>query len=296
MNHLDLVKLTALMEHTSGRTDVMIGLIDGPILMQHPDLTGEHVRELPGEVPGTCTQAKDPACRHGTFVAGILSARRTSPAPAICPGCTLLVRPIFMATLSEGEQTPQATPDALATAIIDCVRAGARLLNLSLGLAQPSSTGLRALEEALDYAAKRNVLVLVAAGNQGTIGSSPLTRHPCVVPVIAYDLQGRPMSLSNLGSSIGRRGVGAPGDHVTSLGTEGEPLTLGGTSVAVPFVTGTSALLWSAFPAATAAEVRLAINTGAAAQRRKSIVPPLLDAWAAYQVLLTIYEGGESYA
>jgi hypothetical protein len=44
------------------------------------------------------------------------------------------------------------------------------------------------------------------------------------------------MRESNLGGSIGRRGLGAPGDGVTSLGTGGEPLTLGGTSVAAPFV------------------------------------------------------------
>ena len=45
---LALVKLTALMERTSGRPDVKIGLIDGPVLTQHPDLAGEHLREIPG--------------------------------------------------------------------------------------------------------------------------------------------------------------------------------------------------------------------------------------------------------
>ena len=94
------------------------------------------------------------------------------------------------------------------------------------------------------------------------------------------------MNESNLGSSIGRRGLTAPGDAITSLGAEGQPLTLGGTSVAVPFVTGTIALLWSEFPAATAAQIKLAI-TQASAPRRASVVPPLLDAAAAYQSLLT---------
>jgi len=42
---------------------------------------------------------------------------------------------------------------------------------------------------------------------------------------------------------------------VTSLGSEGRPLTLGGTSVATPFVTGAIALLWSEFPAASAAQI-----------------------------------------
>jgi hypothetical protein len=54
--------------------------------------------------------------------------------------------------------------------------------------------------------------------------------------------------------------------------------------VAVPFVTGTIALLWSAFPAATAADVKLAV-TQAQISRQKTVVPPLLDAEAAYHVL-----------
>ncbi len=146
--------------------------------------------------------------------------------------------------------------------------------------------GEQSLEEALNLAVRRGVLVVVAAGNQGTLGSSAITRHPWVIPVVACDLRGRPLNESNLGSSIGRRGLCAPGDAITSLSAEGPPLTLGGTSVAVPFVTGTIALLWSEFPAATAAHIKLAMSQ-TAAPRRASVVPPLLDAATAYQVLLT---------
>ncbi len=94
------------------------------------------------------------------------------------------------------------------------------------------------------------------------------------------------MNESNLGNSVGRRGLRAPGGDITSLGTAGKPLTMGGTSVATPFVTGAIALLWSAFPRATAAEVKFAINQ-TYAPRRAAVVPPLLNAWAAYQFLVT---------
>ena len=209
---------------------------------------------------------------------GVLSA------PAICPDCTLLIRPIFTETTSGRERLPSATPQELAAAIIECIDAGARVINLSLALAQPSSKGERLLEQALDRAVKRGVIVVAAAGNQGALGSSAITRHPWVIPVVACDVAGRPMNDSNLGGSIGRRGLSAPGDGVTSLGAEGRPLTLGGTSVAAPFVTGTIALLWSEFPIATAAQVKLAV-TQASKPRRASVVPPLLDAAAAYQTL-----------
>jgi subtilisin family serine protease len=283
---LDLVKLKALMQRTSGSPEVKIGLVDGPVVTQHPDLAGEHLREIPGKNGGSCNQANSAACLHGTFVAGILSAKRTSPAPAICPSCTLLIRPIFAEATSGSEHMPSATPEELAAAIIECIDAGARVINLSLALEQPSTKGEQALEEALNQAVRRGVIVVAAAGNQGTLGSSAITRHPWVIPVVACDMRGRPVNESNLGSSIGWRGLRAPGDSITSLGSEGQSLTFSGTSVAVPFVTGAIALLWSEFPAAAAAQIKLSI-TQTATPRRASVVPPLLDAAAAYQILST---------
>ena len=132
---------------------------------------------------------------------------------------------------------------------------------------------------------QRGVIVVAAAGNQGTLGSSAITRHHWVIPVVACDLRGRPMKESNLGGSIGRWGLSAPGDAITSLSADGQPLTLRGTSVAVPFVTGAIALLWSEFRTATAAQIKHAI-THASLSRRASVFPPLLDAAAAYQFLL----------
>ncbi len=286
MTPLELVKLTGLMGRTGGNPTVKIGLIDGPVAAQHPDLVSEYLRDISGNNGAACTQASSTACLHGTFVAGILSAKRNSPAPAICPDCTLLIRPIFTEAISGREQMPSATPLELATAIRECIDAGARVINLSLSLAQPSTKGEQALEAALNWAISHGVIVVAAAGNQGTLGSSAITRHPWVIPVVACDIRGRPMNDSNLGGSIGKRGLRAPGDDITSLGTEGESLALGGTSVAVPFVTGTIALLWSEFPAATAAQIQLAV-TQASVARRAAVVPPLLNAEAAFQSLLT---------
>jgi subtilisin family serine protease len=265
---------------------VTIGLIDGPVVMDHPELANQHIREIPGNGSGACTQANSTACLHGTFVAGILSAKRGSAAPAICPNCTLLVRPIFAETTAANGEMPSATPEKLAQAILDCIDAGARVLNMSAALAQPSMKNERTLEEALDQAARRGVIVVAAAGNQGTLGSTAITCHPWVIPVVGYDLQGRPMNHSNLGNSIGRRGLGAPGDRITSLGAEGEPLTFGGTSAAAPFVTGAIALLWSEFSNVSATAIKLAI-TQPYSRRRNTVVPPLLDAWMSYQSLLT---------
>jgi subtilisin family serine protease len=219
---------------------------------------------------------------HGTFIAGILSAKRNSPAPAICPDCTLLIRPIFAEMTSGSEHIPRATSQELAAAIVECINAGAQVINLSLALAQSSIKGEQALDEAIHQAIRYGVIVVAAAGNQGTLGSSAITRHPWVIPVVACNLAGRPMNESNLGGSIGRRGLSAPGDGITSLGADGQPLILSGTSVAAPFVTGAIALLWSEFPTASAGQIKLAV-TQAGVPRRASVVPPLLDAMAALQ-------------
>jgi subtilisin family serine protease len=286
MDPLDLVNLTKLMQVAGGgRREVAIGLIDGPVATNHSDLVAENIRDISDLHSGTCTQADSFACTHGTFVAGILCAKKGSPAPAICPNCTLLVRPIFAETNSGKADMPKATPEELATAIVETIEAGARVVNLSAALASPSSKGERKLEEALDQALRRGVIVVAAAGNQGTVGSSAISRHPWVIPVVGCDLRGNPMSYSNLGSSIGLRGLRAPGDGITSLGADGKPRTFGGTSAAAPFVTGAIALLYSAFPKGSAAQIKLAVTQAFAA--RRTIVPPLLDAWAAYQTLAT---------
>jgi subtilisin family serine protease len=284
---LDLVKLSQVMELTTGRADIMVGLIDGPVAISHFDFAGGNICEVPGKA-AACAQATSAACLHGTFVAGILSAKRGSPAPAICPNCTLIVCPVFAEAVAGNLESPSAEPEELAAAILECIDAGARVINLSLALMRSSAQAKRALLQALDHAARQGVIIVAAAGNQGTVSSTVITAHPWVIPVAACDLRGRPLNQSNLGHSIGRHGLRAPGEQITSLGSEGEPLILGGTSAAAPFVTGAIALVWSQFPSASTADLCLAFIR-AHARARPNVTPPLLNAWAAYQLMLATH-------
>ena len=97
----DLVNLRQLMSLTSGRSEIVVGMVDGPVALDHPDLAQTNIQELPGKTGAACAQISSAACVHGTFVAGILSAKRGSAAPAICPDCTLLVNPVFSEGPSE---------------------------------------------------------------------------------------------------------------------------------------------------------------------------------------------------
>lgn len=85
MNPLELVRLPALMQRTSGRSETLIALIDGPVLMNRPDLWTSNVRHLGSPLPATCAQPTSWVCMHGTFVAGVLSAKRGTPALGAVP-------------------------------------------------------------------------------------------------------------------------------------------------------------------------------------------------------------------
>ncbi len=61
MKHLDLVKPIALMELTSGQPEIMVGLLNGPVATNHPDLEREHIRQIPGSICGACRPNR-PTC------------------------------------------------------------------------------------------------------------------------------------------------------------------------------------------------------------------------------------------
>src|SRR5579864_45239 len=125
MEPLELVKLIPLMQRTGGTALLKVALIDGPVAMDHPDLSGQNIQPVTGKHAAICSTASSVACIHGTFVAGMLSAKRGSAAAAICPGCTLLVRPIFPETAATNGDMPSAQPEELALAIVEMVNAGA---------------------------------------------------------------------------------------------------------------------------------------------------------------------------
>jgi len=205
----------------------------------------------------------------------------------MCPGCSLVVAPIFG---TAEDLSPRTTEAALAEAICALVDSNVHVINLSASYAYPTPNSNPALGAALDYAAVRDVPVIAAAGNQATIGTSQITRHPAVLPVIAADDAGRPLATSNLSATVGRRGLAAPGSNITSIKATGGTLTWTGTSVAAPFVTATVALLRSIFPSASGIQTRMAVS-GLASKRRRMFMPPRLDAAAAFEALLVQQSG-----
>jgi subtilisin family serine protease len=259
--------------------------------MGHPGLEGQLIHEVPGSHSAACSRRESDACRHGTFVAGILLANEHFSPAGLCPNCTLLIRPVFSERSAQNGHSPKASQRELGEAVLACINAGVHVINLSLTQATALTVEACELRAALDSAARAGVLVVAAAGNEAVIGGSAITRHPWVIPVAACDLVGRPLDQSNLGNSIARNGLSAPGDRITGLGPNGTSQTISGTSAAAPFVTGTIALLLSEFPHIRSADLRFAI-THSSGKRPNQLTPPLLDAWSVYrQIGSTYYQG-----
>ena len=289
MDPLIQTRLHSLMKLSSGNPDITIGVIDGPVDFSHAAFNGSKIRTVKDSQIGACKNANDIACTHGTFIAGILCARRGLAAPAICPDCEILLNTIFREGAKNASSndiiSPSATPEELSNAIIETIDAGAKIINLSLGLSSSSLTSYDNLQEAYDYALQKGVIIVVAAGNQGNIGNISLINHQWLLPVAACDENGRLNSMSNFGPSIGNRGIIAPGVNIRSTYPGGQYTNMSGTSFAAPFVTGAIALLWSIFTNATASMIKYAITTGASNLRRRSIIPPLLNAEETYKLL-----------
>ncbi len=271
------------MDATTGSQDIVIGIIDGPVEASHPDFTNSTLESIQNTKGAVCRVTTSSACNHGTFIAGMLCAGRSSRAPAMCPHCRILVRPIFCEATSTSPKCPEVTPDELASAIIETVKAGAKVINLSIGLSTTPLMEHRKLEESFEYAFKNDVLLVAASGNHGRVGHIPLFNHDWVIPVAACDTLGNLLRDSNIGPSVGKRGLMALGLDVSSTSATGGYTKMSGTSVAAPFVTGTIALLWSLFPDAAGSEIRRAVLLPGI--KRKSIIPPLLNDEESWRIL-----------
>lgn len=288
MDPLIQTRLQSLMKLSSGNPDVIIGVIDGPVDFSHAAFNASKIRTVKDSQIGVCKNANDIACTHGTFVAGILCAKRGLSAPAICPDCKILLNTIFKETPNNSRNSdvtfPSATSEELSNAIIETIDAGAKIINLSLGLSTSSLTSYDNLRGAYNYALQKGVIIVVATGNQGSIGNTSLINHNWVIPVCACDENGRLNSMSNFGPSIGNRGLMAPGMNIKSVYPGGQYTHMSGTSFAAPFVSGAIALLWSIFTNVTASLIKHAIVTSASNQRRR-LIPPLLNAEETYRLL-----------
>lgn len=219
---------------------------------------------------------------HGTHVSGIIAADPSKGSiQGVAPGAKVLPAS-FITNDGSG-----SIGDAVLAMQFASVR-GAQVINASWGGAPCVS----ALARTFSQLSAKGILLVVAAGNDGKdLDVTP--DYPAAfmaqtqLTVAASDSSDFLTSWSNSGFTSVQ--LGAPGVGIYSTVPGNAVAALDGTSMSAPFVSGAAALLWSARPLATAAQIRVALMRGVdIVSQMKVSTGGRLDVQKAYQELLKL--------
>ncbi|MEB3284277.1 MAG: S8 family serine peptidase [Candidatus Sericytochromatia bacterium] len=240
-----------------GGAGVVVAVIDSGIDMGHPDLKGNIVPESWNVLDKNNDPRDDHG--HGTHCAGIAAAiaNNGEGVAGVAPKAGLMAVKVLDARGRGSDAT-------IAEGVVHATDKGAKVITMSLGLYKRSPV----LEEALQYALDRDVVLVASAGNNNALNdptSAPHlpSTHPGVIEVAATDDQDKKARFSNFGKTVS---VAAPGVNILStlptykVGREVGYGKMSGTSMASPFVAGLAALVRSEFPAMKQAEVKAHIE------------------------------------
>lgn len=200
-----------------------------------------------------------PHAEHGTHVAGIIAANRKNEIGM--EGVADNVKIMVVRTVPDGDERDKDVANAIRYAADN----GAQVINMSFG--KDYSPNKKAVDEAVEYAASKGVLLVHAAGNDGknvdieenfpTRKLDPKHEAANWLEVGASswkDSTGLAAEFSNYGKQT--VDVFAPGVDVYSTAPGQQYKDNSGTSMAAPVTSGVAALLFSYFPTLTAAQVR----------------------------------------
>ena len=166
---------------------------------------------------------------HGTHMAGIIA--KVAPDAMILPIKVL-------------DRQGTTNTFMIAQGIFYAIDQGVDVINVSIG----STYDAKAVEDALDEARSRGIVIAAAAGNVG-MEDTKVWEFPAlneeVIGVVAVDEEDNRAGFSNINHVFA---ISAPGVGIFSTLPAGRYGDLDGTSTASPMVAGTAALLISAHP------------------------------------------------
>jgi type VII secretion-associated serine protease mycosin len=243
---------------------VTVAVLDTGADPNAPDLAGS-VTTGPDYTAGADPPGYQPPHLHGTYIASLIAAHGSGPGRSggvigVAPEARILSVRVILDDSEPGFDIYNGNAgyaDAIPDGIRYAVSHGAQVINMSLG----GSTETRDMRLALDYAISRNVVVVAAAGNDGSSqpGYTPYS-YPAsftgVISVAAVGAGGARASFSDRNSSVV---ISAPGVNVVGAGPDGEYIVADGTSPASAFVAGVAALIRSKYPLLTPALVTQAL-------------------------------------
>jgi len=236
---------------TTGTGNTIVAVIDSGVDYTNPDLAANMWRNPDAKAPDRfgydfVNNDADPMddAGHGTHVAGILGAIGDNN----IGGSGVAWHTRIMALKFLDANGSGFTSDAVRS-IDYAISHGAKIINASWGGPGSDVT----LSSAVDRARAAGVIVVTAAGNDGTnndnSGFYPASlsrRSDNIIAVAATDSSDRLASFSNFGAQTVL--IAAPGVDITSTAPAGGQATMSGSSTAAPFVSGAIALLWDRNP------------------------------------------------
>ncbi|MFU8872131.1 type VII secretion-associated serine protease mycosin [Micromonospora sp. SL4-19] len=230
---------------------VIIAVVDSGVDRTHPQLAGRVLAGADFLDPGG--DGTRDCAGHGTGVASIISATPRSGVAfrGLAPGARILPVRVSEQQVVEGRESGRTVGAAgFARAIRWAVDHDADVLNLSVVLYADSP----AVRLAIEYALRRDVVVVAAAGNLHD-GGDPRpypAAYNGVLGVGAIGADGARSAFSQTGPYVD---LVAPGSDVLMAAPGQGHHRAEGTSYAAPFVAATAALLRQYRPELTAAEV-----------------------------------------
>jgi subtilisin family serine protease len=244
----------------------VVAVLDTGVHLEHPDLRNA-LWTNSGEVPnngldddgngkvddvhgwhfylncstGTCQPYENPIIQddngHGTHVTGIATAETGNGIgiASVSWGAQAMIVKVL-------DEYGDGYYSDIAAGIVYATDNGAQVINLSFGGDQPSQL----LQDAVDYAHQKGVLLVAAAGNDGGMVLCPAACEH-VVAVAATDRDDQRAVFSTGASNHGPEvDIAAPGKGIVSTWPPPyQYLSREGTSMAAPHVAGAAALLWS---------------------------------------------------
>jgi subtilisin family serine protease len=220
-----------------------------------------------------------PRCGHGTFVSGIVGANRENSNDAY--GIADNVKFMVLRVVPDGDERDKDVANAIKYAVNN----GAQVVNMSFGKDYTSHKYL--VDEALDLANSKKVLLIHAAGNESEDNDIkwhyPINlTNDSLKPITDYWIEVGASSLKADKtlpaefSNYGQKNVDifAPGVSIYSLEPGQKFESANGTSSASPVVCGVAAVLLSYFPQLSPAEIKeIILNSSVPFKKLKVILP-----------------------
>ncbi|PAZ13046.1 serine protease [Streptomyces sp. SA15] len=238
---LTALKAEQAWEITRGE-GVTVAVIGTGVDASHPDLTGRIAKST--DVDGTRDEGN--AAIQGTHAAGVITGTGRNYAGdglfGLAPEARILPFKVY--------RDNTALTAATARSIMDAVRQGAKVINVTVGFTRP----LAALKTAVEFAADRDALIVAGAGDTGRTGNAKTypAAYPGVLSVTAIDKKGALWPDSHHGDDVD---LAAPGVDILTTARNRDYWTGSGTGFAASWVAASAALLRAEHPKWTVSDV-----------------------------------------